>query len=549
MISIAAARDGIFRCFTSKSPIHSLAPPLTLQAVAAEFFATAIFVAVGSASAVYGQPILDGATVSPVTERIQINTERVCMALTSLSAHPSSSPPLPAPALTCPQYAFEIAPYSRQLLISMTFGLMISVLVFCTGGISGGNLNPAVTVSLTVTRKMSLLRCVSYVVAQCLGATVGAAYIRSLSPELFDRAGGAANGLVSPDVNPFVTVWTAVGGEILGTALLVFTVCAAADVGREKDNKYVGALTPLNLGFAVLAAHMFLIPIDGCSINPARSFGSAIVAGKWANHWIFWIGPLIGGPVTAMIYELVFKAGREDPMDIDAMEVATSSSMATVGSGSSGAPGGGGGGLDRGDSLQTSNASLLGGGRPSGGDPDFGSLPPPTPPHRGQAGPRGSPGRAIQVAGGPGGYGGPVQGGAGGLALPPPAGSAGSGTVSTSGATAAGALNGVRGSRVAVAMRESSFASVGAGFGGSGGEVVPNPLQSHPIFGGGIQQAQGQQQPQFGSAAPAYVQPAPPTTLASPGQNPYGFPPTPVAEPPVAPHSQSGSFSSTGDWR
>ena len=175
-------------------------------------------------------------------------------------------------------------PFGLRLLISLTFGLMISVLVFSTGSISGGNLNPAVTVSLTVTRKMSLFRCACYVIAQCLGAVLGAAFVRSLSPDLFDTTRGAINAVNRS--HPFISTWTAIGGEMLGTALLVFTVCAAADVGREKENKYVGALTPLNIGFAVLCAHMALLNIDGCSINPARSFGSALVAGRWEDHWV-----------------------------------------------------------------------------------------------------------------------------------------------------------------------------------------------------------------------------------------------------------------------
>jgi MIP family channel proteins len=175
-------------------------------------------------------------------------------------------------------------PMPRWLSISFTFGLMICVLVFSTGSISGGNINPAVTISLMITQKMSTFRASCYVVAQCIGAVVGSAFVKSLAPALFTAAGGAANAINT--ASPFVTTWTAIGGEFLGTGLLVFTVCAAADVGREKGNKYTGAMTPLMLGFAVLCAHLFLIPIDGCSINPARSFGSAVVQGSFKDHWV-----------------------------------------------------------------------------------------------------------------------------------------------------------------------------------------------------------------------------------------------------------------------
>jgi aquaporin PIP len=431
---------------------------------------------------------------------------------------------------------------------------MISVLVFSTGGISGGNLNPAVTVSLTVTRKMSLLRCCCYVVAQCLGAVAGAAFTWSLSPSLFDDAGGAIN--IVNRSSPYITTWTAVGGEMLGTALLVFTICAAADVGREKDNKYVGALTPLNIGFAVLAAHLALLNVDGCSINPARSFGTAVVSRVWTDHWVFWVGPLVGGPVTAIIYELVFKAGRDE--DDGAGGAAAEGSVggggqppvATSAGSSVGAPSpamgpAAGGPLEHG----SSNASLLtgrsGGGGGVGGvgyashhgsgelPPDYSlatasslSLPPPTPPQRGGFTYPGSPGgqpRALLVG---------QQLGAGGTAREPV-----TSTASAGGDGGVGSLRS-RGGRVAMAMGGAGGSNANLLAAAGGGEVVANPLQ-HPIFSA----AGGAPPPSstgIGAAAGS-------SSAAS-----YGFPPPPpaasssaaAAEPPNA-----FSPSSQGDWR
>lgn len=206
------------------------------------------------------------------------------------------------------QLPFSIVyPVPRWFGISMMFGLLICVLVFATGSISGGNLNPAVTLSLALTRKMSVLRAFSYIAAQCLGSIIGAAFAQSLSPDLFKAAGGAAN--IVDTSSSWSSLWTVLGGEILGTFLLVFTVCTAADAGRERANKYVGALTPLAIGFAVLNVHLFLIPVDGCSINPARSLGSAVVYNEpvaWKDHWVFWVGPFVGGPAAALLYEFIF---------------------------------------------------------------------------------------------------------------------------------------------------------------------------------------------------------------------------------------------------
>jgi MIP family channel proteins len=171
------------------------------------------------------------------------------------------------------------------------------------GSISGANLNPAVTLALAVSGKLSWFRAACYTLAQCTGSVLGALVVRSLAPELFRSAGGGANGVVA---NPNVGMWTVLGGEILGTAILVLCVCAAADVGREQKSKYQGALTPLMIGLAVSAAHLFLIPIDGCSLNPARSFGPAVAMLAFPDHWLFWVGPCIGAVLASLIYSNLF---------------------------------------------------------------------------------------------------------------------------------------------------------------------------------------------------------------------------------------------------
>ena len=109
--------------------------------------------------------------------------------------------------------------YDRRLLLSFTFGFMICALVFSTGGISGGNINPAVTLSLYITRKISILRCLFYVAAQCAGAVAGSAFVYSLGRDRFNQLAGGTNNINFLD--PYVGTWTALGGEMMGTALLV----------------------------------------------------------------------------------------------------------------------------------------------------------------------------------------------------------------------------------------------------------------------------------------------------------------------------------------
>lgn len=260
-----------------------------------------IFVAFGAASVVFTS---DAATMSSVL--LSSNLTDTSSTTTATAVTDSSLQGTGTDTILTINYDLP-----RWLSISLCFGLMIGVLVFSTGSISGGNINPAVTISLAITQKMSSFRATCYVVAQCFGAVLGAAFIRSLAPDLYVAAGGAANQINWS--NRFIGTWTVVGSEMIGTALLVFTVCAAADVGREKNNKYQGALTPFIIGFAVLIGHLFLIPIDGCSINPARTFGTAVVMGNFKDHWVFWMGPILGGMIAALVYDNLFRMYRDRP--------------------------------------------------------------------------------------------------------------------------------------------------------------------------------------------------------------------------------------------
>ncbi len=207
------------------------------------------------------------------------------------------------PDITRVEIKVETLGMTRWFLIANALGFMIGALVFSVGSISGANINPAVTLALAVTGKLSWFRAFCYAFAQCLGSVLGALVVRSLAPNLYFVAGGGVNAVVA---HPRIGVWTVLGGEMLGTAILVLVVCAAADVGREAKSKYQGALTPLMIGLAVVVGHLFLIPVDGCSLNPARSFGPALAMEDFTNHWVFWVGPCLGGVLAALAYTNLF---------------------------------------------------------------------------------------------------------------------------------------------------------------------------------------------------------------------------------------------------
>ena len=167
--------------------------------------------------------------------------------------------------------------------IAWAFGGMIFALVYCTAGVSGGHINPAVTFGLLLARKLSLARAVYYVVMQCLGAVCGAGVVKALvGSALYQSAGGGANA-----VAPGYTKGDGLGAEIVGTFVLVYTVFSATDAKRSARDSHVPVLAPLPIGFAVFLVHLATIPITGTGINPARSLGAAIIYDSplgWHGH-------------------------------------------------------------------------------------------------------------------------------------------------------------------------------------------------------------------------------------------------------------------------
>ncbi|MCO5571662.1 hypothetical protein L7F22_025409 [Adiantum nelumboides] len=191
--------------------------------------------------------------------------------------------------------------------IAWAFGGMIFILVYCTAGISGGHINPAVTFGLFLARKVSLPRAFFYMVAQCLGAICGAGLVKAFQKSYYVQSGGGAN-MVAPGYSK----GTGLAAEIIGTFVLVYTVFSATDPKRNARDSHVPVLAPLPIGFAVFMVHLATIPITGTGINPARSFGAAVIYGhekSWDDHWIFWVGPFIGAALAAGYHQYILRAG------------------------------------------------------------------------------------------------------------------------------------------------------------------------------------------------------------------------------------------------
>jgi aquaporin PIP len=176
--------------------------------------------------------------------------------------------------------------------IALAFGFAIFILVAAVGHISGGHINPAVTLGLFVAGKTSLVEAVLYMIFQVLGGLTGTAFLKAI----FDDVSGACNGFGDP-----FSSGEAFFLEAVLTFVLVFTVFAVIDPSN-KDQTTTPALA---IGMAVMVAHLVAITVTGTGINPMRSFAPAVVAeeGCWDDHWVFWIGPFVGAIVAAIFYE------------------------------------------------------------------------------------------------------------------------------------------------------------------------------------------------------------------------------------------------------
>ncbi|XP_030227976.1 aquaporin-4 [Gadus morhua] len=182
------------------------------------------------------------------------------------------------------------------VLISLCFGLSIATMVQCFGHVSGAHLNPAVTVAMVMTRNLSVAKAVFYLLAQCLGSVVGAAVLYGVTPE------SVRGGLGVTMVQTSISAGHALVVELFITFQLVFTVFASCDPKRSD----LSGSPSLAIGLSVCIGHLFAIPYTGASMNPARSFGPALVTWNWENHWVYWVAPVLGGILAASFYTFLF---------------------------------------------------------------------------------------------------------------------------------------------------------------------------------------------------------------------------------------------------
>ncbi len=187
-----------------------------------------------------------------------------------------------------------------SLGIGFSFGLAVMAAIYAVGHLSGAHINPAVTVAFALTRHFPWSLVPAYVLSQLLGACAASA----ITLVLF---GDVANlGATVPTGPPLQAALL----ELVLTLLLMFVVSSVAT-----DVRAVGQAAAIAIGGYVALAATFAGPIAGASMNPARSFGPALLSGTWSQWWVYWIAPMLGAALGALLYRYVRAASPPKPAD------------------------------------------------------------------------------------------------------------------------------------------------------------------------------------------------------------------------------------------
>jgi aquaporin Z len=183
-----------------------------------------------------------------------------------------------------------------HLGVCLTFGLVVLAMIYTIGHISGAHINPAVTLGFYAAGRMPMAEAVPYIGAQFAGATAASLALKTVF------AGAATYGATLP-AGP---AWQSFALEFLLTTMLMFVIMGVATGAHEE-----GVMAGVAIGGTIALEALFGGPISGASMNPARSFGPALVSGAWHHHWIYWAAPALG----ALTGVAAYKAIRCDPED------------------------------------------------------------------------------------------------------------------------------------------------------------------------------------------------------------------------------------------
>lgn len=192
--------------------------------------------------------------------------------------------------------------------VALAFGLTVLTMAYAIGHISGGHLNPAVSIGLWIGGRFPANQLLPYIVAQLLGGLVagGVLFLIASGHPAFDvSAGFAANGYGEHSPGGY-SLTAAFITEVVMTMMFLFVIMGATDERAPQR------MAPLAIGLCLTLIHLASIPVTNTSVNPARSTGVALYAGGWAlsQLWLFWVAPILGAVVGAFLYKYIGSGGQ-----------------------------------------------------------------------------------------------------------------------------------------------------------------------------------------------------------------------------------------------
>lgn len=185
------------------------------------------------------------------------------------------------------------------LFISLAHGGAIALMVYAFGHVSGAHINPAVTIPMMITKKIGLVDGVGYIISQLVGAVVAAATLMVILPELGAKVNFATQGGPSDLIN------NSIGSGFAIEAILTFFLVTVIFMTAVHKKASPG-LHGLSIGGMVFLIHLIAVPLTGASVNPARTFGPALISGFWEFHWLYWAAPILGGVLAGLIMNYVY---------------------------------------------------------------------------------------------------------------------------------------------------------------------------------------------------------------------------------------------------
>jgi aquaporin Z len=186
--------------------------------------------------------------------------------------------------------------------IAFAFGLSVVTMVYAVGHISGGHLNPAVSVGLMLSKRFPASEVPAYIGAQVIGAILGAGvlYLIASGRAGFVPGGFASNGYGEHSPGGY-SLLAGFCAEVVFTGMFMFIILGVT------DSRAPQGFAPLTIGLAVALINWAGIPVTNLSINPARSAGTAVFADGWALQqlWLFWVAPILGAAIAGVVYPFI----------------------------------------------------------------------------------------------------------------------------------------------------------------------------------------------------------------------------------------------------